>query len=500
MKHNTLKILIPFFFLTFFGQLVAQNLEKNPEKTVENALTLIQGSAIIAKNINQGIIQLEELAKKNNPKALYILGNLYKKGELILKNEAKAFKYIEKAAKLDYPDAACELGVLYKDGIGCKLDFDTAAMWFKKSYELGCQKGSYSLGYLYFKGLGTIEQDYKKAVHFFSKSEYPMATHWLGICYYFGYGVTKNEAHALELLLGNSYAKNSEILAHHLENNPNLLNLGLTIKNAKKASELDANGINSILEEDNLSEKLEEDIVIDQNSITGKWQGKLVELDWSGEQMMRAFPMELNITSNKNELAYQITSPSGATKGRATLLNNNLSFDKATLQLKRLYQDNIIKHFLDYQLLHLYDIEIKEINNINYLIANVNTRVSDWAEPGPPMLFILNNSVTLTDNGTEINDELLIALAKVKGNNFITSYPNPIDDQLLIQYDLKENTTTSLTVYPIDATFFNEIVKNEFQEKGKHLYHVDTTNFKSGIYVIKITINSEEYTKLIIKE
>tara|TARA_B100000809_G_scaffold263060_1_gene315435 strand:- start:1494 stop:1631 length:138 start_codon:yes stop_codon:yes gene_type:complete len=38
-----------------------------------------------------------------------------------------------------------------------------------------------------YKGLG-VSQDYYQAVYWFERSEDPMAKHFLGLCYYLGYG------------------------------------------------------------------------------------------------------------------------------------------------------------------------------------------------------------------------------------------------------------------------------------------------------------------------
>ncbi|WP_303315436.1 hypothetical protein Q4Q34_15205 [Flavivirga abyssicola] len=59
---------------------------------------------------------------------------------------------------------------------------------------------------MYYKRFG-VSQNYQKAVYWFERSEAPIARYFLGLCYYFGYGVPANEDRALEILLNNPTVK-----------------------------------------------------------------------------------------------------------------------------------------------------------------------------------------------------------------------------------------------------------------------------------------------------
>jgi len=179
----------------------------------QHAWELFKGTAIVAKDVPQALALFQACAAQGYARAQYNMGMIHKYGNHVPQDYDKAFALLTSAAEQGYARAACELGVLYKDGLGCTLSFDKALQWFEKSYELGFDKGAYSIGYLYFKGLGSIEQDYSKAIQWFSKTKYPMSVHWLAICNYFGYGTPVNKDKAIELLVANAKRiDNSRIL------------------------------------------------------------------------------------------------------------------------------------------------------------------------------------------------------------------------------------------------------------------------------------------------
>ncbi|WP_010178990.1 T9SS type A sorting domain-containing protein [Aquimarina agarilytica] len=499
---NSIKQKIFFVFTAFLTLSInAQNTDSNTcDFKVNEAKILLTGSDVILKNETKAIEILSQCANDGNPEALYIIGMLYKNGHIFEKDTKKAFSYIEKSALQNNPKATCELGILYKDGIGCKLNFNTAIDWFRKAYDLGNHKASYSLGYLYFKGFGNIDQDYAKAIEWFKKSEYPMAKHFLGICNYFGYGLPVDKDKAFELFLNNPKALKSEILATFLDIDSDELNTNNTLIDKELSTER-LNEIVSITADNENEKKYPQ--IIDKNQLLGKWTGKLVELDWSGSMILRNLNSSLIFNSNEitNDLNYQLIVNDKTTHNDGILLDNNFYLNKSEIDLPKVYQDSETKFNLNYNILSINDIEIKEINKIRYLVANIETKITDWNEPGPPMLLVLGNTKALTDNGQEIDLNLIEALTKLKDDSFIKLYPNPFKNDLLIQYDLSEDSLTSVEVYSFSGQFTQTIVTNEQQKAGKHIYHVDGSTYpQQGLYVVRVTSNDILHTKLIIKE
>ncbi len=496
-QWSKLSILIGYAFLSFSGQ--AQNEIQSYNQLTEIASKMLIGTDEVAKDQAAAVQLLNISADNNDPHAQYLLGFAYKRGMGVAVNDTKAFEYTEKAALQDHPNAACELGMLYQEGVGCKLNFDTATSWFLKAQNLGNDRGGYLIGYQHFKGLGSIEQDYSKAIEWFSNSAYPMANHWLAICNYFGYGMPVNKEKALEILLANTYAVNSEILVEHLDQHPNLLDVGIQKENTLKATEFSTTKINEMLSVTAEQEAIE----VNKTTLPGEWKGKLIELDWSGKKINRSFPIALDFSINKDtqDLNFKANINNKTSDSYGIFLDDSFYFTDFNMELPRLYQDDRRKFHLDYRVLSANSIEIKEINNIHYLVANIDTKVLDWSEPGPPMLVVLSNTKALTDNGKEIDQALIEALTQLQDDSFITLYPNPFKTDLLVQYELAEDSNTSVEIYTLDGTFKQTIVTNKSQKEGKHLYHVDGANYpQKGFYVVRVTANKVTHTKLIIKE
>jgi Secretion system C-terminal sorting domain len=84
-------------------------------------------------------------------------------------------------------------------------------------------------------------------------------------------------------------------------------------------------------------------------------------------------------------------------------------------------------------------------------------------------------------------------------NNFeVKLYPNPASNTVAIEYVLKENSTVNINVF--DMIGKQVISEKRNEDSGNKIYNLDTSNLKSGIYLLKIITNNHQYSKqLIIK-
>ena len=491
-------ILNVVFFATF-----SQNTNKDDcTLKLEEAVFLLSEKEKLSENSPQIIKLLTSCADQGNVNAQYALGYYYIKGKLVVANEQLAFKYIEKASLQDHPKALYELAMMYMDGKGCVLNFDTALSLFEKAYELGNQEAGYKIGYMYFKGLGSIDQNYSEAIEWFERSNYAMSKHFLGICNYFGFGMPVDKDKALGFFLDN-VSPNSKFLLAHLENQPEILSLGVQKENTVKATEFSESKIKAVVVQEPTTVNENNEVVYSNKQLLeGDWKGKLIELDWAQEKMLRSFPVNLSLKANNatNDLDYTIDVDGKKATNYGIYLDENYHFNDFNIALPRLYQDNNTFFEINYNILSIHNIEIKNINNINYLTAFVEGYNVDWKEPMQPMLLILGNAKALTSNGVEIDDDLIQALASLEKDNFIMTYPNPFESDLLVQYDLEEESTTAVSIYNLTGDFIKTIVSGEVQKAGKHLYHINGASYPNGLYVVKVTANSAVYTKLIIKK
>jgi len=84
--------------------------------------------------------------------------------------------------------------------------------------------------------------------------------------------------------------------------------------------------------------------------------------------------------------------------------------------------------------------------------------------------------------------------------DFIKTYPNTFESDFLISYELDKSASVwgELVHY---ATLENiPIVAGEIQDSGKHIIRYDGSGLKSGLYVIRLQVDDQHYTKLIVKK
>lgn len=468
------------------------------EKT-EIAYRLFKGSPLVVAKEKKAFKQLTKYAKEGCAEAQYIVGKYAKKGfrDKIEINYDKSFKFLRKAARQGHPRAHAHLGQLYERGYGCDLNYKKARKLFKTAYELGDGMGAYCIGYNYLRGMGNVDQSYSKAISWFEKSDYQMATHWLAVMNYFGYGMPVNKDKAIELLVNNEGIYNSPRLLEHLEahkDDPNTI-LGDFKQLDISAEEEQVNTIFKAQTEGSL-ERTE----ITSEHIAGDWTGKLVELDFASERIVREFPIEFNLKTDeiKDVISYTANINEGEYAGEGILLDDELYFNDLSITLPKLYKDNLIDD-LSLKILSA-DLEIKELNHVQYLTALVESKELNWNEKGTPLLLVLANTEMVTDNDVVIDSEIINDLLNAQGGNFITLFPNPFQNDLLIQYDLINEAYTTVEIQSLHGMYYKKVVDNELQPEGEKLYFIDGTGLDKGYYAIKVTVNQQVHSKLIIKE
>lgn len=471
------------------------------EEKTKRAYLLLKGSPLVLAEEERALELLTKYANEGCKEAQFIVGRVYKRGfRDIAIDYDKAFVFLDKATKQDHPRAYAYLGQLYERGYGCQLDYTKAFELFERSYELGDDMGAYCMGYDYLRGMGNVEQSYDNALEWFQKSEYPMAIHWLAVMYYFGYGVPVDKDKAIELLVNNDTIYNSPILLEHLEANKDDED---TILGDFKAIDIEkeTEQINEILTAESDSTVLQDDdATISVTRVAGEWQGKLVELDFAGEQIVRELPISITLTedSDTGGVNYASIIVNNSNTGVGILLDDSVYFQDFEISIPKLYKHNEVDN-LQLKILSA-DLELKKLNHIEYLTAYVDSKELNWNEKGAPMLLVLANTSVMTDNGVEITQEVISALLDAQGDNFIQLFPNPFQNDLLIQYELTEESNSTVEVYSLDGLFYKKIVDNVPQPVGDKLYFFDGSNLNHGLYVVKVTTNNVQHTKLIIKE
>ncbi len=449
----------------------AQQKETDCMSKVVEALDYANKKENFKENHTKALTLLKSCVAKEDTKALLLTGKLYLK-QNTLEEDKKAFLAFEKAAELGDDFAMTELGVLYKYGRGCKLNYKKAQQYFEKAAELGNSKAAYCLGYMYLKGLGTVKQDYNKTVQWFEKSDYNMANYWLGVCYAKGYGVVENTQKANELLQTDfNSAINSD-------------------SNTTPEEKVALTNVNTNLNEANPS--------ITEDFLLGKWQGFLLKLDWSAKHIEASIPVDLGFQLDEvtGTLKTSFYKEDQILEDDVLLIDGALYFDNTTIELPHeRYKENI-PETLTYKFLSS-DFHTKSLQNITYLVGNIESYIPKWNEAGTPMRLILQKKENVNDK--KLTEEALLALSQQE-NRFIKLYPNPFQTDVIVAYSLKEAATISVLVTDMQGNTVLKLQDSVQQTSGDYHYFINGSELKKGTYIVNVYVNKERKTNVIIKK
>ncbi|CAD0002239.1 T9SS type A sorting domain-containing protein [Flavobacterium salmonis] len=487
------KLLLLSCFLSGFAN-YAQN---DCTETNKQAQTYLLGTADAKPDYTKAYAIVQNCANQGDASSLAISGIMRLNGLGIEKDENLAFEYLMKAALQGHPSAEYNIGRFYMIGTGCDIDFDKAIYWLTLASDHGDEQAAYSIGYMYLKGLG-VPQDYKKAISWFEISSWPMAKHWLGNCYYFGYGVPKDENKAI-LYYTQSHTGNSEQLLKHIAQNVKE-NVDTAINNELKEKETPENtGIAKEAIDKLAIETLQqtENRTLKSKYLNGKWKGKLIELDWSGKQIMKVLPLNSEFSAQDNTVNYKWEINKTTSQSIAIWEDNALYFDKLNMVFDWPFSDRPDVNTIDWEVLSA-QIEFKVINNKTYLIGNLQTFTNQWNEPGPPMRVILKQ----TGEGEEddLTDDELLAISDQK-DHFIVLYPNPFVEDVFIAYELDKEAQVSVNVYDLTGNPVPAILEpGALQTAGKHHYTLSGGNLKAGMYIVRVGVGNEMHSRILIKK
>ena len=126
-----------------------------------------------------------------------------------------------------------------------------------------------------------------------------------------------------------------------------------------------------------------------------------------------------------------------------------------------------------------------------YITTNISGQAINKWIPAPPSQLKTSYSLYVKDNAVTGLDENELA-------NDFSVYPNPTNNQIIVNYNLTSSENANLIVY--DAT--GKIVANHDmgnQSAGQHNLTVDLSHLSNGLYLVNLTVGSEVISKRIIK-
>ena len=77
-------------------------------------------------------------------------------------------------------------------------------------------------------------------------------------------------------------------------------------------------------------------------------------------------------------------------------------------------------------------------------------------------------------------------------------YPNPVNDQLNVEFNLLENTHVLGEIFDVTGRKVTTLFNSSYN-LGTHRLDYNTSDLNSGVYFVKITLEGESFTKRVIK-
>ena len=451
----------------------------------------------------KGFYYLEEYGKDYNPAKAFdmftksaALGNArsmnaiamqYKQGLGVVKNDEKALEWFAKAGNAGYTKAWYNMGMMYKD----KLDYTNAYLYIDKAATMGDPQSIFSKAYMLYKGFG-CQQDYKKAVQLFKQSAdsgQAKSMRFLGLCYRNGYGVAINIDSAKYWLLeakenGDNKAMD-ELMAKEAEHKP-VAGKGLADK--IKAAEAISTTHNTA--KVNVYQKVEN--TMQASEIAGTYSGYLLKYDWSGQYVIEANKLYVNLTVDHDTIKGNwLEDDTIALPIRAYATKGGLVFDSITYsKTNHYYPTNAEKLVFEKAAIKI----IKTDTGV-YLAGNIQQYRAEVNEPAKP-LYVALTRTSSTKESSRLN--LLNADGSLITNSPIRAYPNPFGNSLTVDFNLKQSNNVTTQLLTLDGNVIYSSPTATLTA-GDYTLPIQVGQVPSGYYIVKLRCGNTIRTAKVVK-
>ncbi len=154
----------------------------------------------LKQDIELGVYWLQQACLQSHPEALFLMSQIYGKGEAVAKDEAKAKLFLEKSAEGGHAGAQFEMAASL---LGCENpsseQMKRGFAWLKQAAMQGVPLALYNMGVFVEHGLGGVKQDAAEAVRWYEDAAergLPEAQCRLGRLCMDGAGLPRDEAKA----------------------------------------------------------------------------------------------------------------------------------------------------------------------------------------------------------------------------------------------------------------------------------------------------------------
>lgn len=168
-----------------------------------NAIFELAWRADRQSNATEAFRLFLQAAEKGHASAQNIVAGKYINGRGVAQNIPEGLKWLKKAVDAGQPSALSQLAACYALGRFVEQDGKKAVELAEKAIEAGDYNGYFTIGYIHEKGIGGVKADYGDAFSYYIKGaekQDPACEKMVGLSYYYGDGVEKDETKGITWL------------------------------------------------------------------------------------------------------------------------------------------------------------------------------------------------------------------------------------------------------------------------------------------------------------
>lgn len=441
-------------------------------------------------NPSRGYAIYKDYATRGNAEAMNAMGMIYSNGLAGVTADTKeAFNWFTKAANANYGSAWYNLALMYKNGIEIPQSDQKAYECFSKGAALNNRMCLYGTGYMLYKGLG-VKQDYTQAYQYFEKGvarKDEGAMYMLGLCFRNGYGVAVNIDSARYWLTKAAGYKDKRAIAELADVSPENADIQSVPDLQPAAATPQAQPVNLKSGFRKVNHR------VDNNDLTGSYNGFVIKFDWSGRHIISQSALKLNLQRN-GTLLTGIWTEAGqpAVTLSGTLTDTALVFNNTSAQLTDHY------HKTDPQELQFKNslLNLVKSQDTVYLSGNLSLYSPKWHENQRPEFIMLIRTNDQQRNPSDYADTARTAAADAL--HFV-AYPNPFSTGFQLRYTLKKADNVSIIISDLLS---GRIVYRTPARQATVGDHTDPVSFNGqpGNYVVTLQYGNKAKSIVVIKQ
>jgi hypothetical protein len=412
------------------------------------------------------------LADHGDAEACNVIGMMYKQGIGLKQNDEKAFIYFQKAAESGYAKAALNIALMYKYGHGVDQNYTKFIEWLEKAAEMGYEHTEYLLGYSFYKGQGK-KQNYQIAFQYFEKGAEKgnaACSYMLSLCYFMGRGIARDAdkgKYWMEIAANKGVSRAIDIIARNDSKTYGDKKPRLRSSWNSAVFDMIPARYASVVNDKNT----------DGSAIAGRWEGGLVQYDWSGEEIEKESKLVINLDKTGNQMEGLWIENDSLTVRISAFLNDSVwVFDNVTLYENQRPLDMKNGSF-----------RIVYKNGKEYLTGNISFYSETTREYTAPHYIVLERK---SKNSINHDFELI--------NNQITVFPNPFNEQITVKIHLEKPQKIRILIYDLSG---KRIETGELLhcKAGMRVEKISTADYSQGSYVLKVVGEHTNQSFTIIK-